>query len=111
MTYQTIRLAVDGGVARLELNRPDAANAINLELALELEAAANAIAADPAVRAVLLTGAGARFCAGGDVTTFGTCSEEELPALLSEITAHVHPAVETVAALDAPVVVAEQGSA
>ena len=74
VTYHTIKLSVDGGVARLELNRPDAANAINLEVAIELEDAANAIAADTSVRAVLLTGAGARFCGGGDVTTFAGCS-------------------------------------
>jgi len=111
MTYQTIKLSVDGGVARLELNRPDAANAINLELSIELEDAANAIAADPSVRAVLLTGAGARFCGGGDVTTFAGCAGDELAALLAEIPAHVHPAVETLVNLDAPVVVAVQGSA
>ncbi len=111
MTEPTIRLTIEGHLARLELNRPDAANAINLELAVALEAAATRLAGDAAVRAVLLTGAGARFCGGGDVADFGSRSEAELPDLLAEITAHLHPAVQTLVELDAPVVAAVQGSA
>src|SRR5207248_527424 len=99
VTFQTLRLAVDGGVARLELNRPDVANAINLELATELERATAQLAGDPSVRAVLLTGAGARFCGGGDVPGFAAAGDQ-LSAQLDEITAHLHPAVETLAGLD-----------
>jgi len=110
VTFQTLRLAVDGGIARLELNRPDVANAINLELATELDQAAAQLAADPSVRVVLLTGAGARFCGGGDVPGFAVAGDQ-LGAQLDEITAHLHPAVETLAGLDAPVVAAVQGSA
>ena len=111
MTYRTIRLDVAGGVARLELHRPDAANAIDLELASELEQAVAQVAADTGVRAVLLTGAGARFCGGGDVGSFAGTDPAALPDLLAEITAHLHPAVEQLVALDAPVVAAVQGSA
>jgi 2-(1,2-epoxy-1,2-dihydrophenyl)acetyl-CoA isomerase len=109
--YRTIRLSVAGGVARLELHRPDAANAIDLELATELHQAARALAADDSVRVVLLTGAGARFCGGGDVGSFAHADPAELPGLLADITAHLHPAVEQLVALDAPVVAAVQGSA
>jgi 2-(1,2-epoxy-1,2-dihydrophenyl)acetyl-CoA isomerase len=108
-----VNLAVDAdtGVARLELNRPDAANAINLELAVDLEKAAHALARDTNVRAVLLTGAGTRFCGGGDVADFSRQPADHLPDHLGEITAHLHPAVAALASFDAPVVAAVQGSA
>lgn len=112
MTYRTIRLDVDdAGVARLELNRPDHANSIDLELATELRAAASALADDASVRVVLLTGAGARFCGGGDVGSFASEDPSKLGDLLGEITEQLHPAVEELVALDAPVVAAVQGSA
>ncbi len=56
--YETVELEVRDGVAHLTLNRPDAANGINLPLARDLMDAVLAVAADPAARVVLLTGAG-----------------------------------------------------
>jgi 2-(1,2-epoxy-1,2-dihydrophenyl)acetyl-CoA isomerase len=111
--YRTLRLEIDGhGVARLELNRPDAANAIDLELATELEQAAGELAAAGTdVRVVLLTGAGARFSGGGDVGSFASLDPAALGDLLAEITSHLHPALEQLVALDAPVIAAVQGSA
>ncbi|MDA0225286.1 MAG: enoyl-CoA hydratase-related protein [Proteobacteria bacterium] len=55
------------GIVRLTMNRPQAHNALNPELTQALEAAVAKLAADNAVRAVVLTGAGEAFCAGGDV--------------------------------------------
>lgn len=110
---ETVRLEITKGIARLELDRPDAANAIDLRLAVDLEAAVDRLAADDSVRAVLLTGAGARFCAGGDVRAFASEAEgsDDASGMIADITAHVHPAVEQLVALDAPVVAAVQGSA
>ncbi len=66
--YQTILLDVDdAGVATLTLNRPEALNAWNAQLAGEVEAALRALDADDAVRAVVVTGAGRAFCAGADL--------------------------------------------
>lgn len=56
------------GVQELTLNRPDAMNALNLELKTALADAFRAIEASADVRAVLLSGAGRAFCAGGDLT-------------------------------------------
>ncbi|MCA3435836.1 MAG: crotonase/enoyl-CoA hydratase family protein [Rhodobacter sp.] len=65
---ETITLTTDArGVARLTLNRPDKHNALNALMIGELTRAAAELAADPAVRVVVLTGAGASFCAGGDL--------------------------------------------
>lgn len=68
MSYSTLTLKTDGrGVATLTLNRPDKHNALNGEMIGELREAADALAANASVRAVVLTGAGKSFCAGGDL--------------------------------------------
>lgn len=68
MSYETLRLTRDArGVATLELNRPEAHNAMNARMIAELNAAARDLANDASVRVVVLTGAGASFCAGGDL--------------------------------------------
>ena len=60
----------DEGVATLTMNRPQALNALSAEMSAGLEEAIPRLAADAAVRAVVLTGAGNAFCAGGDVKGF-----------------------------------------
>ena len=60
----------DDGVATLTMNRPEARNALSAEMSAGLEAAIPRLAADPAVRVVVLTGTGGAFCAGGDVKGF-----------------------------------------
>lgn len=57
----------DGGVATLTLNRPSQFNSLSEEMLEELQAAFDAIAKDPAVRAVVIAGAGKAFCAGHDL--------------------------------------------
>lgn len=65
---ETIHLATDArGVATLTLARPDRHNAMSALMIDELAAAAARLAADEAVRVVVLTGAGESFCAGGDL--------------------------------------------
>jgi methylglutaconyl-CoA hydratase len=65
---ETVTIELDArGVATLTLNRPDKHNAMSAGMIAELHAAADRLGADPAVRAVVLTGAGASFCAGGDL--------------------------------------------
>jgi len=105
-----VLLDVEGGVARLTLNRPDAANAIDLDLARALGAAAGRVRADPSVRVVLLRGAGTRFCAGGDVRGFAGVGDR-LGDHLGELLGALHPAVADLAALEVPLVAAVQGSA
>ncbi len=68
MSYATITMDVDPrGVARLTLNRPGKHNVLSATMCDELTAAAAALNADAGVRAVVLTGAGPSFCAGGDL--------------------------------------------
>lgn len=65
MPYEALTLDVRDHIATLTLNRPEAYNAINTQLALELLEATTALDEDPAVRGVVITGAGRAFCAGG----------------------------------------------
>ncbi|WP_260583661.1 enoyl-CoA hydratase/isomerase family protein [Sphingopyxis sp. PET50] len=68
--------AVEGGVARITLNRPERLNASNGGLSRGLTAAFTRAGADPEVRVVLLAGAGRAFCAGADMQVLGELSDD-----------------------------------
>ena len=69
---------VDGHVATLTLNRPDARNSVNPELTTALAAAMDRLEADPDVWVGILTGTGATFCAGADLKSLGAGRAAEL---------------------------------
>ena len=66
VTSEVLSVDVADGVATLTLNRPQARNALNMELKRALADVLQALPTDPSVRSVLVTGAGPAFCAGGD---------------------------------------------
>jgi 2-(1,2-epoxy-1,2-dihydrophenyl)acetyl-CoA isomerase len=105
-----VLLEIDAGLAHLTLNRPDASNAIDQSMAESLEDAASTLLDTDGLRAVLLTGAGTRFCAGGDVRSFADAGDA-LDRALEQILRPLHTAVTHLGRLDAPVVAAVQGSA
>ena len=97
--------AREGAVLRITLNRPDVYNAINREMHTGLAAALEE-AADPDVRAVVLTGAGRGFCAGQDLREF-----QELPGgVQAALEQTYHPNVRAIRALEKPVVAAINGA-
>lgn len=65
-----VRYAVEGGVATITLDRPDHLNTMSRQLLDQALAALQSAAEDDAVRAVILTGTGRAFCAGGDLQDF-----------------------------------------
>ena len=71
----TVLVADTGAVRTVTLNRAAKRNAIDLELRIALAEAIEAGEADPAVRVIVITGAGKAFCSGGDIATM-----ERLPA-------------------------------
>jgi len=71
--FQFVRPQVAGGVGTLTLNRPDRLNAFEAEMREEMVAGAQAMARDPAVRAIVVTGAGRAFCSGADVRYMHDC--------------------------------------
>lgn len=68
---KTLIYHVEDGLATLTLNRPQAKNSLSLELTDELQVLLPQIRRDPAVKALILTGAGGAFCSGGDVRAMG----------------------------------------
>ena len=70
--YETLSLAVDSGVATVCLNRPDKANSMNTAMWRELQACFEWLDQEPLVRVAILAGNGKHFCAGIDLTMFGS---------------------------------------
>jgi len=99
----------EDGVAHIELKRPAAANAFDIAMARQLSAAVSAAAVNHSARAILLTGSGRRFCAGGDVHSFAHAQDRSrnLTALASELDG----AVRALGSVAKPVVCAVQGAA
>jgi enoyl-CoA hydratase/carnithine racemase len=64
---ETIKLGVEGGVARITLNRPEQFNALSAEMIAELKQATATLAADETLRAVVIAAEGKAFCAGHDL--------------------------------------------
>ena len=72
MAYEEILYAVEDGVAKVTLNRPDKLNAFTPRMNEEVRSAMRAAVDDDAVRVIVLTGAGRGFCAGADMGTLQT---------------------------------------
>ena len=70
--FETLLFEKVGAVARISLNRPEVLNAYNIQMRDDFSQALAAVADDPDVRALLVTGEGRAFCAGADLTEFGT---------------------------------------
>jgi 2-(1,2-epoxy-1,2-dihydrophenyl)acetyl-CoA isomerase len=111
VTEGPVRLSLYAdGVAHLQLSRPQASNGLNVELLRALHEAVLLIHGDGRVRAVLLTGEGKHFCAGGDVHTF-LSKGEQLPDYIRVATALLQLATSALIRLNPPVVAAVQGYA
>ncbi|KQP12322.1 enoyl-CoA hydratase-related protein [Pseudorhodoferax sp. Leaf267] len=104
-----------GAVRTLRLNRPAALNSFTTELHGELLAALEAAAADPAVRCVVLTGAGRAFCAGQDLADPAVAPDTTpgaAPKDLSQVIARYYaPLVARLRSMPVPVVAAVNGVA
>jgi 2-(1,2-epoxy-1,2-dihydrophenyl)acetyl-CoA isomerase len=107
---ETLIVERRAGVAIVELHRPSCANAIDERMASELADVAAELDADVSVRAVVLTGRGRFFCAGGDVkamAAFGADTRRRVKRVADD----VHRAISGFARMRAPLVVAVNGVA
>ena len=102
---RTLKLEIDRGVALVTLNRPEAMNALSIELREALIETAVALDADESVGAVVFTGAGDKaFCAGADLRERGQKSTQELydyrrngrPKFVSAIAGMVKPTIAAI---------------
>ncbi len=110
MSYETLIYEVADNVATITFNRPEAANALSPLMGQEFHAVAIEADDDPEVRAVLLTGAGKMFCAGGDLAAFASAGDGARK-LLMRMTGDVHLGISRLGRSKAPVVGAINGTA
>lgn len=109
-SFTTLEFAIDSGIARITLNRPDAANSLNMDMAKDLLQTSLECQSDSSVRAVLLSGTGRMFCAGGDLKSF-VDNAARLQAFIKELTTHLHSAISNFARMRAPLIIAVNGTA
>jgi 2-(1,2-epoxy-1,2-dihydrophenyl)acetyl-CoA isomerase len=110
MTDEKITLQISDGIATVTLNRPEAFNALDLQLAREFHKAIVTCSEDEAVRVVVVTGTGKAFCAGGDVKSF--CDQiDTIGAHLKLLTTELHAAVSRMVRMPKPTITAVNGVA
>jgi 2-(1,2-epoxy-1,2-dihydrophenyl)acetyl-CoA isomerase len=105
-----LRVEVGGGVAVLTLNRPESLNSLSLALKEALLTAVPALAADPSVRAVVLTGSGRGFCVGQDLREHAALLDSG-QSPLSSVSEHYNPLLLALSSMPKPVIAAVNGMA
>ncbi len=108
MEFKTLLYELSDGIATVTLNRPDALNAINMDMRADLTALAEQLFFDDAVRVVIFTGAGRAFSSGGDIAHF------EKGWLTPTFRAHSRRLIkffDDLEALEKPVIAAINGTA
>ena len=105
-----VSVSVAAGVGSIVLNRPEHLNAVNVELAVALEHALVALGSDTAVNVVLIRGANANFCAGGDFAEVERLRDEG-PEALRGLFEAFRRACDAIATVGVPVVAAVEGVA
>lgn len=110
MELTTLRYELtDDGIAHITFDRPEQHNSLTLDQGRDLEALTAHVAADPAVRAVLIDAHGKAFHVGGDLKYFA--GVDDMAAALRTLTTLAHAAAERLSRGPAPVVMAVQGVA
>ena len=110
MSYETLIYDVNNGVATITLNRPDAANALNLTMARELSDVAIECDESGEVRAVVIRGTGKMFCAGGDLSVFADAGDKAA-AVVKQMAGDLHMGISRLTRMNAPVIAAVNGTA
>ncbi len=107
----TVLVALDGGVLKLTLNRPDKLNAFNADMSVAFLAGLQRARQDDAVRSVLLTGAGRAFCAGQDLGDRDPRAMQGVPDLGHTLETYYNPTIRLIRAIEKPIVCAVNGVA
>lgn len=108
--FNSILYSKQDRIATITLNRPDAANGLNTEMAEELALAAADAAADANVKAVVFTAGGRFFCAGGDIKAMAAFGDD-VKVGLKHLADELHKALSILSRMDAPLIVAVNGIA
>ena len=108
---ETVLLRVDEGVAWITLNRPDRLNAFSGDMRTRLHDALDRAATDPAVRVIVITGAGRGFCTGADVEVMSDLLQRGDDATFGTLVEAGMRVVERLRAIEQPVIAAVNGPA
>jgi len=108
--FEHIIFEKQGAIARLALNRPDAANGLDSLMASELKQAAQLCSGDPELKAVVLSASGRFFCAGGDIKEMMSHGDE-VGAAVRSLADDLHSAISTLSRMQAALIVAVNGVA
>ena len=108
--FEQITFERDGKIARIRLNRPDAANGLNTPMAAELKQAAKICDREAEIRVVILCADGRFFCAGGDIREMQSHGDEVGTAIKS-LADDLHEAISILSRMQAALVVAVNGVA
>jgi 2-(1,2-epoxy-1,2-dihydrophenyl)acetyl-CoA isomerase len=112
MTYETILYEMSDGIGRLTLNRPERLNSFTVAMHAEVRALLERLAREPALRVLILSGAGRGFCAGQDLSDRAVRTGGEAPVDLGEsIEQRYKPLVLALRGLPVPVIAAVNGVA
>src|SRR5215831_7594564 len=103
MNYENILFVMEGGIARLTLNRPDRLNSFNDAMHAEVRDALGRVREDASLRALLLTGAGRGFCAGQDLSDRAVAPGEAAVDLGASIEKYYIPLVLALRKMPLPV--------
>lgn len=109
--FEAILLSKEASIATITLNRPEVLNAMSPQLMAELYQAVDDVARDENIRAVVLTGAGRAFCAGGDMATDVTKIAKMAPFEYREFCKDYARTMKNLAEIEKPVIAAVNGAA
>src|SRR5687768_5642776 len=110
MSFETVNYELNGAVATVTMNRPEALNALSLQLTNDLGAAIRQAVEDRA-RAIILTGSGRAFCSGGDLREMKSMWESEgrIEAFLEGPLGALHDVIRLIRETPIPIIAAVNG--
>src|SRR5712692_8695649 len=109
--FDTINVYRSGAAVKLELNRPERLNSWDRQLGLDLLSAVRAVADDPGIRAVQITGAGRAFSSGADLRGGTDLLPDGRPDVYKVLTERYHPIITGIRRMAKPVIAAVNGAA
>ena len=111
MAFETIEFGIEGGIARLALNRPESLNSFNVTMHEEVRQALDTVEAQQDLRCLLVTGRGRGFCAGQDLSDRSVKAGDAVPDLGQSLDNYYNPLIRRLRSLQVPVVCAVNGVA